>query len=360
MIPQLSKLAVAASMAAALLGTTPLAAQTADAPRSIAHAQGSTPITATPQKVAVLSIAALDTLHALKIPVAGVPARSAESTVRWPQHLIEQYTPDNGYTPIAIARGDDAAKSHLDTLQALKPDLIIVDGRTRNQYNDAKAIAPTIDLSVSNASFVDSVVQNILTLGAVFGHEAQANAKALELLAKVRTLRETGAKQGTALVLFAVGDRVMPQQPDARFGMIYEVAGIRPVLTPTDGQGLSTGRPPAAAAAPANADDPAAKAAAAAAQKARTEAEAQYLTDVMAREPDWLLVVDRHAAFGDPKAATNMAATPAIANSKAWQQKKVVFLDQDGANWYLMAGGLGLLEQNIAQLQAAFDRHQSR
>lgn len=348
--------AAALTTGIALLGGIAFPSLHAAEARQVAHAQGITEIPATPRKVAVLGLAALDTLDALGIEAAAVPALPAgDSTTRWPAHLLEKYAQAKY---VKISGGGRSQESQgnpqLDQIKAFKPDLIVVTGQ--NAFDTMKTVAPTIDLSVSNTSFVDSVVQNILTLGAVFGREKQAGEKAYELLASMRTLRESADKQGTGLVLFTVGNRVMPQQFDARFGLIYDVIGIRPVLTPSDGAGgLSSGRPPAAANVDEN--DPVAKAAAEAAQKARQQAEAKYMADVMAREPDWLFVVDRNAAFGEAKAAEVMAATPVIANSKAWQQGKVIYLDENGP-WYLMAGGLGLLQQSIGQIQAAFDRHE--
>ncbi len=356
-IPSRPALAAALTAGIALLGGIAFPSLHAAEARQVTHAQGTTEIPATPRKVAVLGLAALDTLDALGIEAAAVPALPAgDSTTRWPAHLLEQYAQDK-YVKISgggRSSQESEGNSQLAQIKAFGPDLVVVTDQ--NAFKTMKEVAPTIDLSVSNTSFVDSVVQNILTLGAAFGQEKQAGEKAYELLASMRALRESAAKQGTGLVLFAVGNRVMPQQFDARFGLIYDVVGIRPVLTPTDGAGgLSSGRPPAAVTVDEN--DPAAKAAAEAAQKARQQAEAKYLADVMAREPDWLFVVDRNAAFGDAKAAEAMAATPAIANSKAWQQGRVIYLDQNGP-WYLMAGGLGLLQQSIRQIQAAFDQHE--
>jgi iron complex transport system substrate-binding protein len=349
-------LTAALATSLALLGGISSSTLTAAESRKVVHAQGVTELPAVPKRVAALSLAALDTLDAMDLEVAAVPALpAADSTTRWPEYLLEKYSQDK-YAKIAgggrsMAEGE--ANPLIERTRALAPDLIIVNNR--NTFDTLREVAPAIDLSVSNASFVDSVVQNILTLGTAFGQEKNANQRAYELLASLRVLRESAADQGTGLVLFAVGNRIMPQQLDARFGLIYELIGVRPVLTPTDGAGgLSSGRPPAASTVDEN--DPAAKAAAEAAQKARQQAEAEYLAAVMAREPDWLFVVDRNAAFGEAKAAEIIAKTPVIANRKAWQQGKVIYLDQDGP-WYLMAGGLGLLERSIDRIQAAFDRH---
>ncbi|WP_168734267.1 ABC transporter substrate-binding protein [Pseudothauera nasutitermitis] len=345
--------ALAASLVLILSGAPVVSSAQAGGPRQIAHVQGITEVPGIPARVAATSLSGLDTLDALGIEVAAVPAPpSGESTARWPARLLEKYGQDK-YAKIGGGRAREGeANPQVERIKALKPDLVVVDGRSRNLYSELKGAVPVIDLSVSNASFIASVVQNILGMGAAFGQERQAGEQAHALLGKVRALHEEAAKQGTGLVLFAVGNRVMPQQVDARFGMIYEVSGIRPVLHATESQGLFTGRPQGAPAA----DTPEAKAAAEAAQKARQEEEARLFAEVMAREPDWLFVVDRNAAFGEAKAAEAMAATPVIANSRAWRAGKVVYLDQDGASWYLMAGGLGLLESSIRQIQEAFDK----
>ena len=345
-----SRCMLSAFVALSLLSGAPSAVQAES--RKVPHVQGVAELPAVPRKVAVLGLAALDTLDALGVDLAAVPAPpSGESTVRWPAHLVAKYSGDR-YVRLPAAARDGGADPRIAGIKDLRPDLIIVDGRGGGQLDALKGIAPIVDLSVSNTSLVASVAQNILTVGAAFGREKEAGDRLHALLGEVRALHEQAAKQGTGLVMFAVGNRVMPQQPDARFGMVYELVGIRPALRPDEGQGLSTGRPQAAA--PAD-DSPEARAAAEAAQKERQVAEERYLSEVMAREPDWLFVVDRNAAFGEAKAAETMAATPAVANSKAWREGKVVFLDQDGANWYLMAGGLGLLEKSVRQVKAAFD-----
>ncbi|MFT3721846.1 ABC transporter substrate-binding protein [Pseudorhodoferax sp.] len=309
------------------------------------------------RKVAALNLGALDTLDALGAAVAIVPAPPAgESTARWPRHLLAKYAHER-YVKLVSGRAEEGQPNpQVQQLAALKPDLIVSGGRGRGSSTDAfKAIAPVVELSIDNARFVESVARNLVALGTALGQEALGRNHADALRAWVRALHASAAGQGTGLVMFNVGNRVMPQQADARFGMLYELIGIRSVLTPADGAGLSSGRPPANRAAAT--DDPAAKAAADAEQKTRQAAEAKYLADVMGREPDWLFVVDRNAAFGEPKAAETMAATPVVANSRAWKQKKVVFLDQDGASWYLMAGSLGLLESSLRQVEAAFARH---
>ncbi len=308
-----------------------------------------------------MGLAALEILDALGIEAAIVPAPpAADANMRWPDALAKKYASDS-YVKLVSAGGRSAPQNapnpQVEQLKSLKPDVIVLDSRSRGLQDQLKSIAPVVELGISNTSLVDSVVQNILTVGAAFGKERQAIEKANALLDDVRAVREAAARQGTGLVLFGVGNRVMPQQIGARFGMLYDVIGIRPVLLPGEGEGLSTGRPSASI--PEDADA-ATKAAAEAARQTQQAAEARYFAEVMARDPKWLFVVDRNAAFGPAKAAEAMAATPVISNSTAWKQNKVIYLDQGGAAWYTMAGSLGLLETSLRRIKAEFEKHEGR
>lgn len=347
---------IVAALALGLLAPG-LALAQASAPRSLAHAQGVTELRGDHKKVAVLSVPSLELLAALGIDAAIVPTPpAADAASQWPAGLMERYAGEGTVKLVNVGRraAAEGPNPQVEQLRQLKPDLIISDSRTRNLYPDLQGIAPTIELAGGGTSQVDAVVQNLLLVGAVFDRDAQASAKARALLEQVRSLRDRAAGQGTGLLLFAAGERVMPQALDARFGFVYEVFGIHPALAPREGEGLSPGRPGAAI--PEDADA-ATRARLEAERKTREAAETRYFADVMAREPDWLYVVDRNAAFGPAKAAELMAAAPVVNGSRAWQQRRVVYLDGDGASWYLSAGSLSLLERSLARIGAAFDQH---
>lgn len=135
-------------------------------------------------------------------------------------------------------------------------------------------------------------------------------------------------------MLFAINGKASVQAPGERFGIIHELLGLPSVLP--------TNTTPAA-------PRPAAGSPEAAPARARS---AQLLAQAMAADPDWLLVLDRGLATGGEDAkATDLAAIPAIAGSRAWREGRVFRLDP--AAWYLAGGGYTVLEQTLSAFEAA-------
>lgn len=295
--------------------------------REFAHVQGSVSLPQVPQRTVVLNLAALEILHALEIPVVGVPSLSEEM---WPDYL-KQYASDK------YAKAGSLFKPDLDVVKGLKPDLIIVGGRSAGQVETLSKIAPTIDLSTSTTAFLPSVVQNVLTVGAIYDREDLANQTARNLLNSVRQLHSTAADQGTGLLLFCVGDRVIPQVPATRFGIVYELIGIAPAASSEDA-GLPRQRGVELS------DEEKQKQAA---------AEAERVRKILDREPDWLFVVDRNAAFKERDNASEVLAVhPEISATAAHKAGQVVHLE---GGWYLNGGGLIQLQRTVEQVRAAFE-----
>lgn len=329
---------VAAVLAVAVVTLTATDA-VADDGRQFVHAQGVVTLPDIPRKVVVLDLAALDTLDALGIPVVGVPALREGM---WPDYLKK-------YAGEEYAKVGSLFEPDLGAIRGLEPDLIIVGGRSRRALDDLSSIAPTMDLSTSTTGFIPSVVNNILTLGAIFEIEQQATATALQLLNDVRALHASAGEQSNGLLLFTVGEKVRPQVPATRFGIVYELVGIEPIVTPADAGPPRERRTPVPDDAPAEV-----KAAEEARQKARDRADAERLAQILARQPQWLFVIDRNSAFRErDNAADVLAATDDVASSDAWKAGRVIHLS--GGGWYLVGGGVQQLRQTIARIEAAFE-----
>ncbi|WPB56096.1 siderophore ABC transporter substrate-binding protein [Xylophilus sp. GOD-11R] len=306
-----------------------LPAQAAE--RTVQHAQGRTRLPATPRRVAVYDLAALDILQSLEVPVAGVPA------VRLPDYLSD-------YGGKAFDKVGSLFEPDMAALRAAAPDLIVVGGRSASKYEELSRVAPTLDLSTGTTDFVASVIRNIVLLGTVFDRQARAEALAAQLSIAVRGLQAQGERAGRGLLLFAVGDGLVPQPPKSRFGVVYELAGIASVMRESD----------AAPAARRAATEPAQDAAATeAARLQQAAANARRLDEMLARQPDWLFVLDRPAATGGaPIAAGLLAAHPGVAATPAWRRQQVVQLD--APTWYLVGGGYTALRSSVTQMATAF------
>lgn len=338
--------AVALALAVPLIGQTATAsAQAAETARTFVHAQGEVTIAAVPKRIAVLDLAALDILDGLGVEAAGVP--TLEENL-WPEYL-KKYTASS-FTPVG-----DLFQPDIEALKKLQPDLIIVAGRSAGKLKDISGIAPTIDLSTGNTAFVPSVAQNILLLGRILNREPQASVRAESLLRQVRELHAKAAKAGHGLLLFGFGDSVSVQYPQTRFGVVYELLGIAPTVSVAEAPPPFTpSRASTPAPAPGSPEAAAAEQRQRAAMQQRAEAESKRLADVIQREPDWLFVIDRSAAFGErANAAAVLQASAAITGSQAWQRKQVLHFD--GREWYLAGGSPSAVERTIRQFSQALD-----
>lgn len=293
------------------------------------HAGGSTRLPAMPKRVAVYDLAALDMLQALGVDVAGVPK------TRMPAHLAA-YEAER-YTKIGtLFEPDETA------LKALQPDLIICGSRSARKFKELSALAPTLDLSTSWASFLPSVTRNLLLLGRLFERQALAAARAEQMLTAVGALQAQGAQAGTGLLLFVAGQGMSPQPAQTRFGILYELLGTTPAVTAAD--------LPAPQARGANTSATEAE------RKRQAEQRAAQLASLLAqRNPDWLFVLDRNAATGGQAVAAQLLAdNAAVTGTRAWRQQQVVHLN--APDWYLVGGGITVIEKTVAQVGAAFDR----
>ena len=315
-------------------------AASGDADLVVRHAQGETRLAATPRRVAVFDLAALDCLQAIGVDVAAVPKAA------FPVHL-QAFGADRYAKVGTLFEPDEAA------LHSLKPDLIIVGGRSASKYSAMSAIAPTIDLSTSTDTFLASVTANLQTLGRLFDRQAQAATKAEELSAAASALQARAGKAGKGLLLFAAGQGLSAQAAKTRFGVVYELIGITPAVVAAD---LPAPRERGAAQQPSPAaGSPEAAAAEAESRRAAAQRDEQ-LTALLGRvQPDWLFILDRNAATGgEATAAGLLARQTGVQKTPAWARQRVVYLDAPG--WYLVGGGYGVLRNTIDQVGAALDR----
>jgi iron complex transport system substrate-binding protein len=294
----LTALAVAASFA------LPLQAET------IKHVQGELEINAVPQKVIGYSLAALDTLDVLGVTVDGL----AGGTL--PPYLARYET--NGAERVGTLFEPD-----FEAIAAIQPDLIIAGDRSAAKYADLAKIAPTIDLTIDRANYLDSVRTTTQTLGQIFDKQAEATAAIADLDASLKALREKSAEAGNALVIITTGGRMSAHGPGSRFDVLYSDYGFKPAVekleTGNHGQAISN----------------------------------EFLLET---NPDWLFVVDRDAAIGrEGSSAAQMLDNELVRQTSAWKNNQIVYLDS--TSWYLVGGGLTAIKSNIQQLSDALSKN---
>lgn len=276
---------------------------------TVSHAQGETEIADNPQTVLVFDLASLDTLDALGVTVQGVPSGGL------PAYL-------DRYQGTEIARIGSLFEPDYEAVTAAQPDLIIVGGRSAAKYADLARIAPTIDLTVDRANYIESARQNVETLAEIFGKHAEADAKLTELDASIASLNAAAADAGSVLVILTTSERMSAHGPGSRFGVIYDEFGLTPAV-----EDLDTGN----------------------------RGEAITHEFILELNPDWIFVIDRDAAVGRESAA-QIIDNELIAQTTAWQNEQVVHLDPVG--WYLVGTGLTALKMNVDQITNALSSNE--
>lgn len=274
----------------------------------VEHAQGSTTLPGTPQKVVTFDIASLDTLDTLGIEVVGLPQDFV------PERL-SKYRGD-GYTNVGSLFEPD-----FETLAALQPDLIIVANRSSAAYDNLSKIAPTIDMTVWGDGYLDQLRDRVTTLGEIFGQQDSVAAQLSELNAQVEATRELAADAGEALIILTTGGRISAYGPGSRFGWLHDELGVRPVIEDVE---------------------------------ATTHGDPVSFEFLLETNPDVLFVIDRDAAINSGDAARATLDNDLVRQMDAVQNDRVSYLNS--VNWYIVMSGLTATTQMVAEVKAALER----
>lgn len=271
----------------------------------IAHAQGTTEVPAAPKTIVVYDLATLDTLDGWGVLAAGVPAG------RYPAYLSR-------YAEDVVTRVGTLFEPDYEAVNALKPDLIIVAGRSAAKYAELSRIAPTIDLTVDARNYVASSLNNITTLGRIFGKEDQAAGDIVALQTSIAALKAKATRAGTALIVLTTGGRMSAYGPGSRFGVLHSDFGFAPAQpnleVSSHGEGVN----------------------------------AEFVLDT---DPDWLMVIDRDAATAQGTAAARQVLNnDLIAQTKAAKAGRIIYLDP--LSWYIVGGGVRSLKTIVSQLDS--------
>lgn len=287
-------------------GSTTSAAPAAGGEKvTIKHAQGSTEVPTNPGKVVVLDYATLDSMKALGLTdkVVGVPAKTL------PDFLGEFKKAES----IGTMQEPDIEK-----VAGLKPELIIIAGRTAAKYAELSKVAPTVNLSVDATTYVDSMKEQANKLGTIFGKQAEVEQK---LTAVEQAIQETKGQAGTAgkaLTILTSGGKLSAFGPGSRFGYVHDVYGIK---------------------------------AAAADLKVDNHGQAISNEFISTTNPDVLYVIDRDATIGKQgESAAKLLDNALVNQTNAAKNKKIVYLN--GARWYLTGSGLDNTIEMAKELKA--------
>lgn len=273
---------------------------------TVETAAGPVAVPVQPDRVTVFDMAALDTLAALGVPVAGAPR---------PVYLPYLEDAARGATPVGTLFEPD-----FEAVAVLAPELIIVGGRSSPQQAALSRIAPTIDMTIWGADMVGQARDRLAAYGEIFGKEAEAAALRAELDARLAEAREAVGGKGNGLIVLTNGGKISAYGDDSRYGWLHTATGL-PEAYPS--------------------------------VTAHTHGEAVSFEFLAEIDPDWLLVVDRGAAIGagnDAAAAT--LDNPLVNGTSAARTGQIVYLDAGPV--YIASGGIQSMLGTLDELIAAF------
>ncbi|MBO9479424.1 siderophore ABC transporter substrate-binding protein [Shimia sp. R11_0] len=260
-----------------------------------------------PSTIAVLDIAAVDTLTALGVSIEGVPANV------YVDYLKE---PTKDAAPIGSLFEPD-----FEAIHALQPDLVIVGGRSSRQRAAVSELAPTIDMTI----WEDTVGQGLDRLkayGDLFGKEEQAAQLRTDFEAKLAETKAALDGQGKALIVLTNGPKVSAYGSEGRFGWLHSALdlpeAVQQVEKATHGEAVSF----------------------------------EFIRDA---NPDILIVLDRLAAIGQPgESAATTLDNPLVAETNAWKNGKVIYLNS--GDIYIAGGGIQSMTRSLDLILEAMNQ----
>ena len=294
---------VAATAALALTGGALTACGSSEAQSDAGEGEG-------PSRVVLTSHAAADTLDELDLEdrVIGLV-----KTGVFPEAL-DAYSGDE-YTDIGSLK-----EPKMDVIAELGPDLILFGNRTREMEPEfAKVSDQVIAGDPDTSETIASNRAKVEEIAALFGAEEKATDELAEIDEKVADTRAKAEGAGTALVLMTSGGKVTGYGPGSRFDLIFNELGMS-AAGELEAEG-SHGSP-------------------------------LSWEQIAELNPDHVFVIDRDAAIGaEGEAANALLDNPLFNRTSAAANDNVHFLD--GQNWYLVGGGLGVLESMIDEIDSA-------
>ncbi|MCP1771410.1 iron complex transport system substrate-binding protein [Neisseria perflava] len=296
-----------AQAASAASSATSSAAPISGASVTIQTTRGEATVPQNPERIAVYDLGAIDTLSKLGVPVGA--------------------SIDKNRLPYLDTALKDAVKAgtlfepDYETLNAYKPQLIVIGGRAAKAFDQLNAMAPTIEMTADNAHLKASAEERIDAFSQIFGKQAEADKLKAEINAAFDAAKTAAQGKGKGLVILVNGGKMSAFGPTSRLGgWIHQDIGVPAVDTNID-EKSNHGQP----------------------------ISFEYIKE---KNPDWLFVLDRSAAIGEEgQAAKDVLNNPLIAETTAWKKGQVVYLLPET---YLAAGGAQELLNAANQVTEAF------
>lgn len=276
----------------------------------IEHAQGTTKLESSPERVVVIGLGALDTVKAF-----GIEPVAVSTVSMFPDYLAE-------YRDYKFISAGSLHEPDFETIYTQKPDLIIVGSRAASKYQELSEIAPTIVFAAdSSKGYWESTQEQWRNLGEVFEKQDFVESKIDQLDKEFKAISSQN-DQGNidALTVMSAGGNITTFGAKSRFSAIYKDFGFKETVA-----GIKESR----------------------------HGDLVSYEFIREKNPSTLLVIDKDILINKGKGSTVKRdfENDLVKATNAYQNNKLAYLDINA--WYLSISGMRATEQMIADVKSA-------
>ncbi|KLN66448.1 siderophore ABC transporter substrate-binding protein [Vibrio sp. VPAP30] len=276
----------------------------------IEHAQGTTKLESSPERVVVIGLGALDTVKAF-----GIEPVALSTVSMFPDYLAQ-------YRDYKFVSAGSLHEPDFETIYTQKPDLIIVGSRAAPKYKELSEIAPTIVFAAdSNKGYWESTQEQWRNLGEVFDKQEFVESKIEQLDKEFTAIRAFNqANKVDALTVMSAGGNITTFGAQSRFSAIYKDFGFKETV-----KGIKESR----------------------------HGDLVSYEFIREKNPSALLVIDKDVLINKGKGSTVKRdfENDLVKATNAYQEKKLAYLDINA--WYLSIAGMRATEQMIVDVNLA-------
>lgn len=257
-----------------------------------------------PERVIVLDYSSLDTMEFLGEEAIAVPKSNL------PEYLSEYN--DEKYEDLGSVK-----KFDIEKINELNPELIIIEARQEEFYDELSKIAPTILLGRDGNDHIKSLEYNVKVLGDIFGESQKAQEKVEQINARILEISDSVKNMNAnALVTMLDNGEISGFGKDSRFGMIYNELGFKEI---DENLGESSHG---------------------------NSINSEYILN---KNPQYLFVIDKAAVSASSDSNKDVIENDLIKKTEAFKNGKIVYLDTKA--WYVGGPGIMATEVMLSEIE---------
>lgn len=261
-----------------------------------------------PERIAILDLAALDIIDSIGVgdKVVGMAQTSID--------YLSQYSENKSIKNLGTIKEAD-----IEAVMECEPDIIFIGGRLSASYDKLSEIAPVVYLATDNSiGLVESTLKNAKTIASIFGKENEVEDKVNQYNDRINNLKNIASGKN-ALVGMTTSGSFNILGNDGRCSIMGNEIGFNNLgatgNTSTHGN------------------------------------EASFET-VVAKNPEYIFVMDRDKAIGKAGAASakEIVENDLVKSTPAYKNNHIIYLENPNV-WYTAEGGIQALDMMLKDLE---------